>query len=67
MFLLNRLLIFFDGVECLSFELNDLEDEDSAAALETRLNAVAPHATKVFHFHRQPPCSVVFRYTCVAL
>lgn len=48
---LNRFLMFFDGVECLSFELNDLEDEDAVAALETRLHAVAPHATKVFYFH----------------
>ena len=50
---LHRLLMFFDGVECLSFELHDLEDEDAAAALETRLKAVAPHAIKVFHFHMQ--------------
>ena len=43
----DRLLIFFDGVECLSFELTETEDEDIVTAVGTRLNAVAPHATKV--------------------
>ena len=53
--------MFFDGVECLSFEINDIE-EDSIAALETRLNAVAPHATKVSFI----PCMYsILKVTCV--